>query len=347
MEIKTKLLDVSQLKAGMVTAKEIIYNGSILIGKDIELTNHLLDKLNLIYFLDKVEIYVSEEESKELIALEKVDETLKNITVDVKLLFDNTNTLKSATTNEVNKYAEKLLDELKNNSLFLKNIVLNGSGEDSIYRHSVNVAAVSYIIGKWAGFSENKLHSLVYASLLHDFGKTKISKQIINKTRRLTTEEFEIIKTHPRLTYNEIKEIPFIGQSVLYGVLMHHERNDGSGYPLGLKGPQIHDFGKIIAISDTFDALNSNRVHKKKRRPLEALKIIQEESLSKLDFKFCNIFLNGLKNFYVGQNAILNNNDTCKIIQLNTNNIDLPLVLTNNEFVDLSKSPYLHITEII
>ena len=345
--MRNRLLDVNQLEAGMITAKEIIYNGTVLIGKDIELTNHLLSKLNSIYYLDKVEVYISEEEAKELIALEKVDETLKNITVDVKLLFDNTNTLKSSTTNEINKYTEKLLDELKSNSLFLKNIILNGSGEDIIYRHSVNVAAVSYMIGKWAGFSENKLHYLVYASLLHDFGKTKISKQIINKSGKLTPEEFEVMKTHPRLTYDEIKEIPFISNSVLYGVLMHHERCDGSGYPLGLKGSQIHDFGKIIGISDTFDALNSNRAHKKKKSPLEALKIIRDESLEKLDFKYCNIFLEGLKNFYVGQNALLNNGDTCKIIQINTNNIDSPLVLTNNEFVDLSKSTKLHIVELI
>ena len=111
--MRNRLLDVNQLKAGMITAKEIIYNGTILIGKDIELTNHLLSKLNSIYYLDKVEVYISEEESKELIDLEKVDETLKNITVNVKLLFDNTNTLKSSTTNEINKYTEKLLDELK------------------------------------------------------------------------------------------------------------------------------------------------------------------------------------------------------------------------------------------
>lgn len=73
--MRNRLLDVNQLKAGMITAKEIIYNGTVLIGKDIELTNHLLSKLNSIYYLDKVEVYISEEESKELIDLEKVDET--------------------------------------------------------------------------------------------------------------------------------------------------------------------------------------------------------------------------------------------------------------------------------
>ncbi|WP_066890832.1 HD-GYP domain-containing protein [Clostridium nigeriense] len=344
---KKEFIDFSRLKPGMITADEIDYNGTVLVGKNIILTEQMIEKLKSIYSLDSIQIYNNEKESKELVALEEAENTLKNISESVNFLFSNSQNLKTDTTNEINKYAKTLLNFLKVDNNIFKNIILRGSGEDCIYRHSVNVASLSYLLGKWAGLEENKLHSLVYASILHDFGKTKISKKIINKTKPLTEEEYNIIKEHPVITYNEIKDIPFISHSVLYGVLMHHERCDGSGYPLKLIGNQIHEFAKIIAITDTFDAINSNRIYKKRKKPLEALKIIKEESLSKLDYSLCNIFLRGLESYYIGQKALLSNNSTCKIIKLDLNNIDTPLVFSNNEFIDLTKTNDLSIVKLL
>lgn len=349
MNKRKELVDIKNLKVGMITSDEIIYSGTVLIGKGIKLTEQMLEKLRSLYSLDKVEIYSAEgkDEDQELLALEEAEATLRSVSKSIEYIFSNSQNLKASSTNEINKYAEKLLNEVKVNNHIMKNILLNGSREDSIYRHSVNVAVLSYLLGKWSGIPENRLHSLVYASLLHDFGKTKISKKIINKTEDLTRKEYEIIKEHPVLTYNEIKDIPFIGQSVLYGVLMHHERCDGSGYPLNLRGDQIHEFAKIIAITDTFDAINSNRIYKKRKKPLESLKIIKEEGLSKLDYSLCNTFLKGLESYYIGQKALLSNDSICKIIQLNFNNIDLPLVFSNNEFIDLSKSNNLSIVKLL
>ena len=128
---------------------------------------------------------------------------------------------------------------------------------------------------------------------------------------------------------------------------MHHERCDGTGYPLGLKGNQIHDFAKIIAIADTFDAINSNRTYKKRKRPLEALKIIKDESLNKLDYSLCYTFLEGMANFYIGQNVLLNDKSKCKIIKMDLNNISSPLLLSEDEFIDLSKTTALYIEQIL
>ena len=85
----------------------------------------------------------------------------------------------------------------------------------------------------------------------------------MKKNHLLTKSEFNMIKTHTTLGYKIIKEIAFLDKSVSYGVLMHHERLDGSGYPLGLKGEGIHPFAKIIAIADVFDAINSDRGYKR------------------------------------------------------------------------------------
>lgn len=348
MDSRKKLIPVRDLKIGMVIASEIISNGTILVGKGITLTQQMLDKLNSICTFDTVEIYTNEKDnSKEILSLKKAEKALNNISIDVKLIFDNAKTLQASNTNEINEYANRLSQELKLSSSVLKNIVLHGSDEDCIYRHSVNVASLSYLLGKWHGLNDKKLHSLIYASLLHDFGKTKLDEAIIKKEEPLSKEDFDLIKTHPTLAYNEIKKIPFISQSVLYAVLMHHERCDGTGYPLALKGNQIHDFAKIIAIADTFDAINSNRAYKKRKRPLEALKIIKDESLTKLDYSLCCTFLEGMANFYIGQDVLLNNETKCKIIQMDLNNISSPLLLCDDEFIDLSKTTDLYIEQIL
>jgi HD-GYP domain-containing protein (c-di-GMP phosphodiesterase class II) len=194
--------------------------------------------------------------------------------------------------------------------------------------------------------SDSDLNLLTYSAIFHDFGKVKIDQQIIDKPDHLTPNELKEIKFHPALGYKYIKQIPFLDKSVSYGVLMHHERMDGSGYPLGLKENNIHKFGRIIAIADVFDAVNSDRVYKKSRRPFEALEIIKEESLGKLDYEYCNIFLNHIINYYIGENAELNTKKVCKIIQIDVNNLAAPLLLDDTGFVDLKQHKELYIEKL-
>lgn len=128
---------------------------------------------------------------------------------------------------------------------------------------------------------------------------------------------------------------------------MHHEREDGSGYPLGLKGDAIHDFGKLIAIADVFDAINSNREYKRKKAPFEALQIVKNESLGKLNYEYVKVFLEHVVNYYLGEEVILNTGEKCKIIQMNTNDLERPLVLKDGEFIDLRKQKELYIKELL
>lgn len=349
MSLNRKFINISDLEVGMILSNEIIYNDSILVGKNVILTESMLNKLNNTYIDEKVSIYVSENvNTKEIESLKAVDKAFKDISKDIENIFLNNSNLNLEKINEINEFSKKLESIVKSNTSMLKNIVLKGSEDDCIYRHSVNVAALSYLIGKWCGYGPKDLSKLITSSMLHDFGKSKIDQKILNKKTPLTRDEFKIIKTHPTLSYNEIKKIPYIGTDVLYAVLMHHERCDGSGYPLGLKSPQISSFAKILAVADVFDAINSNRFYKKKRKPFEALKLIKEESLKgTLDFSICNVFLNGLANFYIGQDVVLNNKTECKIIQMNMNEIDKPLLLGAIDFINLSKEKDLFILEIL
>ena len=351
---KVITVSFSELERDMIIAKDVNHNGKPLLKKDMIINEQMIKKLQRLLLVGKVEIYNPENLKKELTLeekkikeFEKVENDFKEISLKLQRTFRSIQNENSECMNEIRQFSKKIQDELKPSSVVIKNIVLHGSGNDVIYRHGVNVAALSALIGKWLGFDKKQLNLLVYSAILHDFGKTKISRDILNKKSSLTTSEFKEIKNHPTIGYKIIKEIPFLDKSVSYGVLMHHEREDGSGYPLGLKGDSIHDFGKLIAIADVFDAINSDRDYKRKKAPFEALQIVKNESLGKLNYKYVKVFLEHIVNYYIGEEVLLNTGEKCKIIQMNVNDLEKPLVLKDGEFIDLEKQKDLHIEEIL
>lgn len=348
MENRKKLLTIADLKVGMITAKEIMSENRLLLGKGLPITEQILTKLKNSYFYDKIEIYHEEETSAndayaKQKTIEELEKNFAELSLDVENIFNNMQDLQSSSIEEVRKFAARIQKELESTNLIIKNIVLYGSGVDTIYRHGVNVAALSTIFGRWIGLNSQELNLLTYSAILHDFGKIKIDKNILDKPASLTQKEFNEIKHHPVIGYKYLRQIKFLDKSVSMGVLMHHEKIDGSGYPLGLRGDKIHKFGKIIAISDVFDAVNSDRIYKKSKKPFEALALIQELSLGKLDYEYCNIFVNHVINYYIGENVLLNNGLLCKIIQIDVNDIQRPLLLCDNVFIDLKKEKHLYI----
>jgi len=280
-------------------------------------------------------------------SVEDIHESFDMLTKNVESIFSNLENNYQLGMDKVREFAKKIQGELKSTGAIIKNIVFYGSGPDSIYSHSVNVAALSSILGAWLGLDEAKINLLTYSAILHDYGKTKIDRKILNKVNSLTREEFKGIKKHPILGYEDIKKIQYLDSAVSYGVLMHHERLDGTGYPFGIKDEKIPSFARIIAIADVFDAINSNRIYKMSKAPLEVLEIIQNEGLGKLDYEYCKVFLEHIINYYIGESVLLSNGEICKIVQLNINDLSKPLLLGENGFVDLKKENDLFIEELV
>jgi putative nucleotidyltransferase with HDIG domain len=352
MSVNKVYFSVFELKPGMVTAEEVRVGDTVLINADIPLTEAAIIKLKEKYYLNRISIYADESVKNIRIeddtrSVEEIEQSFTEYAFNVQEIFENIQDLQVSGIEEVRSFSKRIQNELKSTNAVIKNIVLYGSGSDTIYRHSVNVAALSSIMARWLGFKENEISLITYAAILHDFGKIKINQDILNKPGPLNAKEFKEIKSHPVVGYNFIKEIPYLDSSVSLGVLMHHERMDGSGYPLGMKEDKIHPFAKIVSIADVFDAVNSNRVYKKSTGPFEALEIIKKESLGKLDYKYCNVFLNHVVNYYMGENIMLNNNKICKIIQVDVNNLARPLILDENTFIDLKHEKNLYIEKLV
>lgn len=130
--------------------------------------------------------------------------------------------------------------------------------------HVKRVAEYSYLLAKLYGLSEEESQLLRQASPMHDIGKVGIPDTILNKNGRLTPEEFEIMKTHVQLGYEMLKHSKRdILKASAIVAKEHHEKYDGTGYPLGLKENEIHIYGRITAVADVFDALGHDRVYKK------------------------------------------------------------------------------------
>ncbi|AOR24364.2 HD domain-containing protein [Clostridium taeniosporum] len=348
------LLKTSELKIGMVIGQDIQDNKNILLSKNVIVTEKILKKLQTLYNIYEVWVYgedtlekaeSSKKDSEK--QLKKVEFRLNKICEDLHYVLDNTAELQKDSLKELRELISELKNVIKEPDVLINNLLFYGSENDSIYRHSLNVAYISSLLGNWIGFENNKIKLLIYSALLHDIGKCKIDDSIINKSTRLNSNDLKKIREHPVLGYNIIKKINFLDKSVCQSVLLHHEREDGSGYPLGINGDKIPDFAKIIAIADVFEAINSNRCYRNKKHPFEAIKIIKDESFGKLNYKYCNIFLKHILNYYIGRKVKLNNNKTGKIVQMNINELDKPLIFLENKFLDLREDKGLIVEEFI
>ncbi len=141
------------------------------------------------------------------------------------------------------------------------------------YTHSVNVCTFSVAFARHIGYSdEEQLNKLGTGALLHDVGKTRISDRILNKRTKLSPIEMELMKKHPTWGVELVGETGLVDDESVYPIIQHHERENGTGYPAGVTSGQIHVFGKIVGIADTFDAMTTQRVYQRAVETFPALK---------------------------------------------------------------------------
>ena len=127
--------------------------------------------------------------------------------------------------------------------------------------HSERVAGLSAALAEAAGLNEEQVERVRLAGIVHDVGKIGVPEAVLCKTGRLTDEEFALIRQHPEIGYQILRDIPQF-EDLLPGVLSHHERFDGTGYPHGLTGDAIPLMARIIGLVDAFDAMSSNRTYR-------------------------------------------------------------------------------------
>lgn len=219
--------------------------------------------------------------------------------------------------------------------------------DDSVYAHSLNVALISRMLGRWLKFDRQNLDVLTMAGLFHDIGKILIPEEILNKSGSLTDEEFAIIKSHPKLGYDILKK-QNIDPRIKKVALMHHERCDGSGYPSHLEEDLIDEFAMIVGIADVYDAMTAARAY---RAPLCAFQVIsnfEKDGFQKYHTKYLLTFLKQIAATYQSNRVILSDGRGCKIVMLNPNDLSRPVVqFDDSSCLDLAHHRELYIKAIV
>lgn len=162
------------------------------------------------------------------------------------------------------------------------------------YGHCMRVCYFSMVVGKELNLDEDELYELQMAGLFHDIGKIGTPDAILNKPSQLNEEEFSIMREHPVMSYNILKEF-FNFEKIALSAKHHHERFDGRGYPDRLKGEEIPLFARIILIADTFDAMTSTRVYRKGLPYEVAFEELIEFSGTQFDPGLVKHFIKGMK----------------------------------------------------
>ncbi len=161
------------------------------------------------------------------------------------------------------------------------------------YTHSVNVGVLSLMLAKklFSKSSSHDMNELGAGFFLHDLGKTRIQQNIITKEGKLTVEEFDEMKKHPNFGYVMLKDAMDLSNEIKVIVQQHHERYDGSGYPYGLYGDDIHLYGRLCCIADVYDALTSRRPYKQSMTPFQALTLMKKEMIHHFDTEMFEKFV--------------------------------------------------------
>jgi HD-GYP domain-containing protein (c-di-GMP phosphodiesterase class II) len=186
----------------------------------------------------------------------------------------------------------QLIKIISNNPDVIRCCISMKNYNENLYDHSINVAYLSMVFGSSCYKNLNEITELFIASILHDYGKMYISRSILDKPGMLTADERKKIEMHSIMGYIHLKKQTKLSNNILYGVLDHHEKVDGSGYSQGKKSCEISDYAKIITIADVYDAMISDRVYRKKFQRDEVSDYINNNAGNHFDKELVHKFLN-------------------------------------------------------
>jgi HD superfamily phosphohydrolase YqeK len=160
--------------------------------------------------------------------------------------------------------------------------------------HSDRVSRGSVMIAREIGMHGERVEALRFAGMLHDVGKLGVPTKVLQKTGKLTEEEYAAIQLHPMRGLDIVREIGFLDEA-LAGIMHHHERIDGRGYPMGLAGDEIPEFARVLAVADAFDSMTSTRSYRGARPVLEAVEELRKWSGTQFDPAFVDAFVAAIK----------------------------------------------------
>ena len=349
---KKMLLPIELVNPGMKTA-DVVFNkeGNILLWDGVTLDSLTIQRLKNVG-ID--EIYVQLDKPQEMSGFnydedspERFRVEYKNDLNSTKQIFQSISSGRRIDVEATDKIVDSIVKKSESNRNIIDTITEVRSVDEYTYYHSINVSMLCMIIGKWLRLDEYHIRNLTQAGLLHDIGKSKISPELLKKPGKLTEDEFNEMKRHSEYGYNIVRESEDVPPEVAKAILTHHEKEDGSGYPMGLTGNQLNLYSKIITVADIFDAMTANRSYKSKDTPFKVFELMQHGSFGVLDPIVLNVFLDNITTYYIGAKVLLNTGENGVVIFMNKSNLSRPVVQVGDRYIDTSVSKIVRIKEFI
>lgn len=248
----------------------------------------------------------------------------KRVSEGIQFLYNNSNSENFAdTTNNITK---DLVKAINDNDAIAVDINTLKASDEYTFKHSVDVATMSMIIAKKQGLSKNDIYNIGIAGLLHDMGKSKIPLDILNKPARLDDSEFEIMKQHSLLGYQILKEKKDFPTAISLAVLQHHEKVNGTGYPMKVSGDKIIPYAKILSVVDVYDALVTERPYKEALSQRTAVEMIMSMT-EELDITAMRSFLASVILYPVDSNVQLSNGEEARVVKNHPDAVLRPTVV--------------------
>ncbi|MCX7780313.1 MAG: HD domain-containing protein [Negativicutes bacterium] len=300
---------LARLVPGMVVARDVVgADGRVLIRRGVVLTERYIHRLGQ---MGIGSIFIRSPLDAELSCPEIIQEETKNRALKtVKQTFAKIQERSAVNAAEFAPIVQDILAELLHNRHTMLHMTDIRTYDDYTFGHSINVSIYAAFVGLAMGLKEHQLKELTLGAILHDIGKMAVPPEILNKPAKLAPDEMEIVKRHSAAGFELLRkngEIPLLAAHV---ALQHQERFDGSGYPRGLKGGNIHPYGRIAAVADVYDALTSDRPYRRGMLPHEAYEYMLSVAGKDFDDQVLAMFFKRIALYPVGTMVRLNTGAT-------------------------------------
>lgn len=295
--VNVRRTHISMARAGERLAKPIwTENGSILLGNGIELNDRFIERLK---GMGVDYVYVEDGRTLDIIPEDLLhDETRKRSVETVHrtmtgLMNEGLGKRNVALQNwgaSFRSLFSLILTELPNRGDVVVNLVNMHVKDGYLFHHAVNVAALAGVLGIAKGYDRNQMLDLGVGALLFDVGMTVFPEKLWQQSAELTDEQRGRLQKHTEEGYHLLRGQFDVSVVTAHCALQHHERYDGTGYPRGLKGGEIHEFAQIIAIADVYDALTSPRPYRKRYSANEAIEFLYANGNRWFNYELVKLF---------------------------------------------------------
>ncbi|CUH95748.1 hypothetical protein P22_1828 [Propionispora sp. 2/2-37] len=347
------LLD--NIQPGMYLSRALIApDGAVLLHEGIEMKERYINYLRE----QGIEyLYIDEPKTEDIVVEDVINPKLRQQALQTTVeIINNFQVGKGVDLSKVKSIVSDMINQLGQKREIMVHFIDIRRKQDYMFTHAVNTCLLSVMTGIAMGYNDTQLEELGLAAMLHDIGKIKFSPNLSQRyPRRLTEAEKEEYRQHPFYTLELLKDNPLLNTNILNACFQHHERWNGSGYPMGLEGDVINEYAQIISVADAYDRLISGLPHRKPTPVYYAAAILKKAAGQYFNPLIVDNFIKNIAIYPIGTTVKLNNNQTAVILDVDKENKQTPIVRIMsgedsskiNQLIelDLKKNPELFIVD--